>query len=291
MRRTTNLTQIDILGSAEKLISDVLVLIVKYVAIIAALALMPAVFTVWPLWVYLRNPMDYLWFTWVAAIIYWATPFSCAFYMFFLAHWHSIHYWRKMYGDTEGWRKAHGGIVGTTLKCFFFMFVGLVGSFFFEILYLRTSNYIGIDLYLPDYWRTELTFRYALGYALLPLAAFAPVILLCLWRWLWSRKIRSLTAQPSLTIPEQIAKTIGEGNLRQTLEIAKRGPEAAALVGQALEDHFRERAAGCGQAAQSMREEAEREEADAKMKRERELELLRRIDAQIALMGDETANN
>jgi len=27
------------------------------------------------------------------------------------------------------------------------------------------------------------------------------------------------------------------------------------------------------------------------MKRERELELLRRIDAQIALMGDETANN
>ena len=62
-------------------------------------------------------------------------------------------------------------------------------------------------------------------------------------------------------------------------------------MGQALEDHFRERAAGYRQAAQMMCEEEERREADAKMKRERELELLRRIDAQIALMGDETANN
>jgi len=259
MSRTTNLAQIDILGSAERFVGDVAVLILKYVALFAAVTIMPAVFTVWPLWVYWHEP-NYGSFTFVAAAIYWATPFSCAFYMFVLAHWHSIRYWQKMSGDTEGWREAHGGIVGTTLKCFFFLFVGLVGSFFFEIQYLRASDYIGFDLYLPDYSATKLTFTYALGYALLPVAGFSPVILLCLWRWLRYRKIRSLTAQPSSTIPEQIAKTIGEGNLRQTLELAKRGPEAAALVGQALEDHFRLRAAGYREAAQMMRQEEEREE-------------------------------
>ena len=112
---------------------------------------MPAVFTVWPLWVYWHD-QSYGYFIFVATMIEWATPFSCAFYMFFLGHWTSIRYWQKMYGDTEDLREAHGGTVWT-LECFFFLFAGLVGSFFFEILYLRASTYIGFDLYLPEYWR------------------------------------------------------------------------------------------------------------------------------------------
>ena len=151
MERTTNLTQIDILGSAERFVGDVAVQILKYLALLAALALMPAVFTVWPLWVYWHD-QSYGYFIFVATMIEWATPFSCAFYMFFLGHWTSIRYWQKMYGDTEDLREAHGDTVWT-LECFFFLFAGLVGSFFFEILYLRASTYIGFDLYLPEYWR------------------------------------------------------------------------------------------------------------------------------------------
>src|ERR1700691_5102821 len=119
MRRTTNLTQIDVLGSAQRFVGDVAVLILKYLALSAALALMPAVFTVGPLWVYWHD-QNYGYFIFVATMIEWATPFSCAFYMFFLGHWISIRYWQKMYGDTEGWREAHGGTVWT-LKCFFFL--------------------------------------------------------------------------------------------------------------------------------------------------------------------------
>lgn len=297
MSRTTNLTQIDILGSGEKLISDLLVLIAKYVAIIAALAFMPLAFTAWPLWVFGRDSTDYLWFTWVAAIILWATPFSCAFYVFFLAHWHSIRRWQREGKDLgimgSNWRAAHGGIVCTTLKSFFFTFVGLVGSFLFEILYLRTSNYVGIDLYLPDNG-TEIGSKQALGYALLPIAGFAPVILLCLWRWFRNRELRCpLTPSPS-TLSE-IAKAVGGGRLgemnpEQVIRIAQRGPAEAALVGQALEDHCRDLAAGYREAARQVAEE-KREKLEAGVRREREANLLSSIDAQIARIGGETANN
>lgn len=297
MRGTTNLTQIDILGSAEKLVSDVLVLIVKYVAIVAALALMPLAFTAWPLWVFWRDPTDYLWFTWVAATILWATPFSCAFYMFFLSHWHSIRRWQREGKDLgimgSNWHAAHGGIVCTTLKSFFFMFVGLVGSFLFEILYLRTSNYIGIDLSLPDHG-TEITLKYAFGYALLPTAAFAPVILLCLWRWFRNRELRRSLSPPSSTLSE-IARAVGGGRLgemdpKQVIRIAQRGPVEAALVGQALEDHCRDLAAGYREAARQVAEER-REKLEAGMKSEREANLLRSIDAQIARIGGERATS
>lgn len=247
MSRATNLTRIDILGSAEKLIWDMLVLIVKYLATVAALVLIPAVFTVWPLRVFWRDSADYLWFTWVAAIIYWATPFSCAFYMLILCHWHSIRQWQREGKDLgimgSNWRAAHGGIVCTTLKSFFFMFVGLVGSFFFEILYIRTSKYIGIDLYLPDHG-TEITLKYALGYALLPTAAFTPVILLLLSRYICRDKYTTET------------KTERDG----------------------VSGRYRQ------EKTHTVHRE-ERRETDAKTGRE--LELLRLIDAQIARIAGE----
>jgi hypothetical protein len=85
-----------------------------------------------------------------------------------------------------------------------------------------------------------------------------------------------------------VAKAVEEGDTQQIIKIAKRGPTAAALLGQALEDHYKEKAEMYRQAAQSLSEtnrEKERKEAN-----ERELELLNRIDGQITRMNDEQRN-
>jgi hypothetical protein len=276
---------VDILGSVEKVAGDVVLLIFKYVALFVALASLPVAFTVLPLWMFLRN--DYGGLSSVAYIGYWLIPFSCAFYMFMLAHWSSVHYWRKRYGSTKGWREEHGGIVGTTLKRFFFLFLGLAGSFPSEILYVWAAAHV-----VPD----RPTWEWAFVYALLPAAGFAPVILLCLWRWFRNRELRrSLTPQPS-TLPEQIAKTVGAGRIgemdhKQIIGTAKRGLVEAALMGRALEDHLKDLAAGYRQAARQMAEEEEREKLEAEMKRKREANLLNSIDAQIARIVGETFNN
>jgi len=169
------------------------------------------------------------------------------------------------------------------------MFAGGFFSFVAEMSAVALNWYLtghGIfftPIYSTDPTPTDLT----IFWSLMPLAAFSPVIVVLVGGWIRRILRRGGNGETPLTIPEQIAKTIGEGNLRQTLEIANRGPEAAALVGQALEDHFRERAAGYRQAAQMMREEEEREEADAKIKRELETDLLDRLDTQITRMKEQ----
>jgi hypothetical protein len=212
-------------------------------------------------------------FSVLVTLFFLATPFAVAITMAAVSVLYRNAPWRQGADAVRQWREDNGGFWGTNLKSTGFMFLGLFGSFACEVVLRIAFSSVASGL-------SGSTARYALWFALFPFAAYAPVILL-----LFKRR------NDSDQIGKAIAKTIGVGNLRQTLEIAKRGPEAAALVGQALEDHFRERAAGYRQAAQMMREEEEREEADAKMKRELEAELLRRIDAQIARTGDETANN
>jgi len=275
-----------IIQEIEEVIGWVIKQVLLLAGVLLAVAIAPVILAVLPQVLIARNPQGN--FSGLAQLFFWVTPLSVAFWMAVLCHFHSIRLWLREGKDSSEWRDAHGGFWHTNLKSTGFMVLGFFGSVACEILFVYMFRRLPYGLF-------DGAARFRLWFALFPFAAFAPVILLFLWRWLRNRKIRSLTAQSFLAIPEQIAKAVGVrvGGMdhKQIIRIAKRGPAEAALVGQALEDHFREMAAGYRQAAQMMREEEERREADAKMKRERELELLRRIDAQIALMGDETANN
>ncbi len=73
-----------------------------------------------------------------------------------------------------------GDFSGTVAKATFYMFGGLVASFFFEMLFLSLFRFAPYSLF-------SSASRFALWFVLFPFATFAPVILLWLRRR-WRRE-------------------------------------------------------------------------------------------------------
>lgn len=163
---------IDILGTARELLWGVVAQVLQFMAFVVAASLAPVILVVLPLRLIWQNPNQDL--TWLAQTFFWTAPLSCAFYMVLSCHLHSVHQWGLM-GRLEYWRHDHGGIVRTVGKSTGFMVLGLFGSFFFEILFLIAFKYVPFEMF-------NGTSRFVLWFALFPFAAYAPVILLWLWR-------------------------------------------------------------------------------------------------------------
>ena len=130
----------------------------------------PVLFLV-PFFLIAKNPHDDL--SGLAQLYFWLGPLSCAFYMCVSCHLQTVHR-ARLEGRLDTWRESEGGIVCTVTKATVYMFAGLFGSYFFEIVLMF------VLLRLPG--------SPALRFALLPFATFAPVILLWLWRWMRSRR-------------------------------------------------------------------------------------------------------
>jgi hypothetical protein len=122
-----------------------------------------------------RNPLaDY---TWLALTLFWITPISAAFYTNLTYHWLSVREYRQINGTPKGWRDAHGGIWRTGIKSIAIMFSALFGSYVFESLFVLAFSRVPFSSGVQ---------RELVGFALMPLATFAPVILLWLCRWMRS---------------------------------------------------------------------------------------------------------
>jgi hypothetical protein len=264
-----------IIQEIQQLIWSVVKFALLMLGLLLVAAIAPAILAVLPQILIAQNPQgDFAWLCWVFVIV---TPLTVALWMAFLTHWHEIRLAQRE-GRLDAWREENG-LLQRNIEATGFMFLGLFGSvaceFLFSYAFYRLVPYEGAA-------------RFHLWFALFPFAAYAPVILLCVCRWLRNRKIRSFTSQPSSALPEQIAKAVEEGDTQQIIKIAKRGPTAAALLGQALEDHYTEKAEMYRKAAQSLSEtnqEEERRETNG-----RELELMNRIDGQITRIRDSGAS-
>jgi hypothetical protein len=175
--------RMDILGSVGKLFWDIVAQVFWFMAFVIVAALAPMILVALPLWLLWQNPNADL--VWLEQVVFYVAPFSCAFYMVVLCHWHSVRYWQRMGYDLgtlgSNWREAHGGIFCTTGKAILFMVVGLVGSYLFEVLYILAFQYVPYSF--PG------RVRVALGFALFPFAAFAPVILLLVKRRNYSEAV------------------------------------------------------------------------------------------------------
>lgn len=171
---------IDILGSARELFWGVVAQVFWFMAFVIVAALAPVVLFVLPAILILRNPSgDY---SLMGCVFFFAAPWSCAFFMAISVHWHSARQWRREGRDSgvmgSNWREAHGGMFSTLLKSTVYMFAALFASYILGFSYLYAWSYVP----LPQ------PAKLLVGFELFPFAAYAPVILLWVWRWQRGRR-------------------------------------------------------------------------------------------------------
>jgi hypothetical protein len=114
----------------------------------------------------------------LATIFIYTTPVFVMFWMGVLCHFHSLQLWKKQ-GKNLGyhaaiWRESQGGWVRTVGKSVGLMALGLFGSFIFEVLFIEAFQFVPESI--------VGSVRYQLWFALFPLVAFTPVIVLLLKR-------------------------------------------------------------------------------------------------------------
>ena len=148
----------------------------QLIAFVLWAALFPVVLVVLPAVLIWHKPSgDY---SFMGEVFFWATPWSCAFYMVISCHWHSVRQWQREGRDLgvmgSKWREAHGGMFCTVLKSTVYMFGALFASYILGFSYLFGWNYVP----LPQ------PAKLVVGFELFSVAAYAPVILLWVTRWL-----------------------------------------------------------------------------------------------------------
>jgi hypothetical protein len=114
-------------------------------------------------------------FTWLALTLFWVTPISAGFYTNFYYHWSSVKQWQRQGGQPGMWNRDNGGLVRTGFRSIVIVFSAWFASYVFEVLFVLAFSRVP----MPSAMARELV-----GFALMPFATFAPVILLWLGRWM-----------------------------------------------------------------------------------------------------------
>lgn len=126
-----------------------------------------------------QNPTaDY---TWLALTLFWVTPLSAGFLTNLSYHWSSVRQWQREGGQRGMWNRDNGGIVRTGVRSIVIMFSAWFASYVFEVLFVLGFSYVPF---------TSAMTRELVGFALMPFATFAPIILL--WLHLWRRRRRQM---------------------------------------------------------------------------------------------------
>jgi hypothetical protein len=156
----------------KAILKHLIKLLILNLILVPFMVLAPAILVVLPLVLIFDNLSGD--FSGLAQFFFWTGPLSCAFWMLVSCRWQSARQWQRM-GRLDTWRQDHGGLLRTVAKATVYMFAGLFGSFFFEILFLIAFKFVLFE------WFDSVS-RYALWFALFPFSTFAPVILLWLRR-------------------------------------------------------------------------------------------------------------
>lgn len=218
-------TVIDIAGTAREFVKWVLMQALLLIGIVLFGLSAPLLFTVGMEWLVWKN---YDLSTWNVAYFF-AGPFACAVWMVFICYLADPKYWRAMRRQRSGeilhWQEDYGGNFYSTVgRAIWFMVAGFVGSILAEAL-LATE----VIRMLPD--NLSVHTNAMIFYAIAPFFVFAPVLVALLSRWIRQRAYSGAT--PSQALSPAVSE------------------DEAALLGEALENHWREKAEMYRKAAQA----------------------------------------
>lgn len=146
-------------------------LVALHIAVYSLAIFGPVLFAV-PFALIYKNPTaDY---TWLALTLFWVAPISAGFYTNF--HWHrtAVRQWQREGGKPGKWNQDNGGIFRTGMRSIAIMFSSMFLSYIFELVFVIAFSRVPFSSGME---------RELVGFALMPFATFAPVILL----WLYCR--------------------------------------------------------------------------------------------------------
>lgn len=151
-------------------------LIVRLVAlhiVVYSVAIFGPVLFIVPFVLIAKNSMaDY---TWLAVTLFWVAPISAGFYTNFYWHWTAVRQWQRRGGKPGKWNEDNGGIFRTGMRSIAILISSMFLSYIFEVVFVLAFSRVPFSSRVA---------REVIGFALLPFATFAPVILLWLCRWM-----------------------------------------------------------------------------------------------------------
>jgi hypothetical protein len=149
-------------------------LVALHIAVYSLAIFGPVLFAV-PFVLIYKNPMaDY---TWLALTLFGVAPISAGFYTNFYWHWIAVRQWQREGGKPGKWNKDNGGLFRTGKRSIAIMFGSIFASYACEVLFVLAFSRVPFSSRIA---------REVVGFALMPFATFAPVILLRLCRWMRS---------------------------------------------------------------------------------------------------------
>jgi len=178
---------IDILGSAEKLVWDVIAQVLWLLAFVAFVAAAPVLYFFFGHFCARSGDTTF------PMIYVFTSPLPVAVWTLFICRWRKIRQWRRAGKDLgvmgSNWREAEGGWVVSILKSFGIMFLAGFSSFAAQMLtvfwyvHLMGRAVFFTPLYMTDPTPHELT----IFWSLMPLVAFSPVIVVLVGGWIRRR--------------------------------------------------------------------------------------------------------
>lgn len=187
MNQTTNLTRIDILGSLETLVADVVKLGLQLIGFLAFVAAAPILYFFFGLFCARSGDSDF-------PMIYILTLLlPVAIWTFVICRIHSVRQWRRQ-GGRGSWREDNGGWAKTIATGLLTMVAGGFFSFVAEMSAVALNWYItghGI-FFSPTYPSVPTPTDLTIFWSLMPVAAFSPVIVVLMSFWVRRDKYVSL---------------------------------------------------------------------------------------------------
>ena len=181
------LVTVDILGSVEKLVWDVIAQVLWLLAFVAFVAAAPVLYFFFGYFCARSGSSDF------PMIYVFTSPLPVAVWMLFICRWRKIRQWQRAGKDLgvmgSNWREAEGGWTVSILKSFGIMFLAGLSSFAAQMLtvfwyvHLMGRAVFFTPLYMTDQTPHELT----IFWSLMPLVAFSPVIVVLVSGWVWRR--------------------------------------------------------------------------------------------------------
>jgi len=175
---------IDILGSAEKLVRDVILQVLWVLAFIAFVVAAPALYFFFGLLCARSGsaalPMVYV-FT---------SPLPVAVWTLFICRWRKIRRWQRAGKELgvmgSNWREAEGGWVVSILKSFGIMFLAGFSSFVAQMGAVGVWVHVmGRAAYFAPIYMTDKTpYDITAFWSLMPFVAFSPVIVVLISGWI-----------------------------------------------------------------------------------------------------------
>jgi len=175
---------VDILGSAEKLVWDVIAQALWLLAFVAFVAAAPVLYFFFGHFCARSGDATF------PMIYVFTSPLPVAVWTLFICRWRKIRQWRWAGKDLgvmgSNWREAEGGWTVSILKSFGIMFLAGFSSFAAQMLtvfwyvQLMGRAVFFTPLYMTDPTPHELT----IFWSLMPLVAFSPVIVVLVSGWI-----------------------------------------------------------------------------------------------------------